>query len=523
MSKFSFTNPLNGQKFEIEGPPAMNEAQARRIFEDQLNAGALVGLKPGDVLDSASQALDGVAGAAGQLAQQLKDVAGSASGALTGALGQATAGLQAAAGGALAGVTQNLQGAVGSLSQQATQFAGALPSAINQATSVASQAVSGITKSVTNLIPTNPINVADLAKQATALLPIQGLSGLDVRAAMSQATNLVGQASDKLSALGAGKFGFNAEQLEISGLIKPGIAKLVGAVNPVTNQVNSLQSVLSSPSAFTGKMGIANVNDLLASVPKQDMIQQQLMNQGLSAVNELGIPINKLDPGALAGTALNAAKSVTDTFKWATGGDIGSALKTQFDQAARAADFATSFAQSKINDAVAQTAEPGAALDTANRDTVDAAVTRVTGNAKIPPVKYSNVPDQGVIELANILVDLLTLSEEDWAEFYKTKVNPLLKGGYTPIRENRDSENPDVQKVIADLKMLEQLQADSLAYQARFLALKRRADALNEKINQYPPRWETLFTKEYDYLAKWLTWLEGGIAKFRTKVQSFTA
>ena len=47
MSSFTFTNPINGQQIELSGD-TLTEAQAREIFNQQLEAGSLVGLKPGD-------------------------------------------------------------------------------------------------------------------------------------------------------------------------------------------------------------------------------------------------------------------------------------------------------------------------------------------------------------------------------------------------------------------------------------------------------------------------------------------
>lgn len=494
MSTFSFVNPLTGKKFEIEGPPTLTEAQARQIFEEQLNSGALVGLKPGDVLDNARQSLDGVAGAAGQLAQQVQNIAGSATGALTGALKQAT-------------------GAVTGLGQQATQFADALPSAINSATGVASKALSGIASSVTNLVPTNPINVGDLAKQATALLPVQGLPQLDVRAAMSQATKLVGQASDTLSNIGAGKFGFDAKQLERAGICKPGTASLISGA------ANTLTSVLNSPSVFTGKLGIKNVNDLLASPAKQDLLQQDLMNKGLNAVAELGIPIGKLNPGALAGTALNAAKNITDTFNWATGASLPTAIKSQLDQVARAADFATNFANQATNDAVTQQAEPGAAEDTANRDTVDAAATRVTGNAKIPSVRYGSNPLVDQANRATKIQDSINIFATEYNSF-AADITAFSKSG---AADNRDAETPDVQRLMSDYKTLEQLAADTRAFQSIALTLERQAKAYQEKYNSPVPGQYTVLGQLIKYIETTVAKLETGLAKYKTRIESLSA
>jgi hypothetical protein len=59
MSIFNFTNPVNGQPFEIKGPPGLSFDQAKAIFDKQVSAGSLVGFKKGDVLSAATQAADG--------------------------------------------------------------------------------------------------------------------------------------------------------------------------------------------------------------------------------------------------------------------------------------------------------------------------------------------------------------------------------------------------------------------------------------------------------------------------------
>jgi hypothetical protein len=64
------------------------------------------------------------------------------------------------------------------------------------------------------------------------------------------------------------------------------------------------------------------------------------------------------------------------------------------------AKFAVNTAEQKLNDAVLQQAPPGQSEDTVNRVTVDAAATRVVGNAKVPEVQYSKSPvDLRILEL----------------------------------------------------------------------------------------------------------------------------
>ena len=362
MSIFNFT--FEGKKFDIEGPPGATEAQARAIFDQQAKTGALVGLKTGDILNAAKQAEGGLAAAAGQISQALSGVPGAPGGSLGTAF--STAGKE-------------------------------FSSALGAATSAAQQTLSGIAKSISGTPVTNGINLADLSKQVPSLTAISGLSGIDVRAAMSQASTLVGQTASQFSdTLGVGKFGFDATQLENAGLLKTGTVSSF-----LTQGVNSLTSVLKSPAVWTGKDGIDNLDSLLSNSGIQNLTQQNLMSSGLNAVKQLGIPIDNLDPKALAGVALNAAKSATDTLAWAQG-QLPADLESQFDTLAKDASFAVDFADQKINDAIAQLVPPGEAEDTVDRATLDAAVTRIFGNDKIPSLDYGGpVPPPGPLFAEN--------------------------------------------------------------------------------------------------------------------------
>lgn len=331
---------MPGETFTVKGPPGLTEAQARAVFDQQLKAGSLVGLRPGDVVSSASQALGGLSSAA------------------------------ALVGDAVSGIAQGASDLVAG------------------AGSLAKKTLTGITDAVNSLVPDNPIGTADFAKQASALAPISKLGITDVTAAMSQAALTTGQASDIITnAKGVGKYGFDANQLERTGLVKP------GTTNYLTSGANTLDSVLKSPTVWTGKDGINSLDNLLASPAKQDGIQQQLMDSGLDQLSSLGVPIDKLSAASLAGTALNAAKNVGDTLAWAKGDALPSDLKSQFDTTVRDGAFAVDFANNKLNGAMKQEVPGEPATDTANRETLDAATSRVVGNDKIPEVKFRRGPD----------------------------------------------------------------------------------------------------------------------------------
>jgi len=423
MSTFSFKLP-NGENFEVKVPSGTDFVQAKAIFDQQAGSGGLVGFKVGDAVSAATQAADGLAAAQGQLSQALGGLAGklpsgtdlnslTASlgttglpgiGQLSSALTGAIPGIASTITGASAGINSLVTGATSQLTgglAAVTGLVNQLPAAIGALTgqaaqigSLANQAVTGISKAIGG-IPTNGINVADFAKQLPALGSISNLSLPDVTGTLAQTSKLIGQASDQISnALGAGKFGFDASQLEKAGLVKPGTAAAF-----LAGGAADLVATLSSPTVWTGKSGVKSLDGLLSNTGLQDKVQQGLMKTGLAELKTLGVPVDSLKPQALAGLATNAAKSVTDTVKWAAGtaaipglpnlpsipglpGDI----QAKFDAAATNGAFAVNLTQGKIEPPVKQEVVVEPASNTVNTATVTAAAARVVGNDKVPSV-----------------------------------------------------------------------------------------------------------------------------------------
>jgi hypothetical protein len=140
---------------------------------------------------------------------------------------------------------------------------------------------------------------------------------------------------------------------------------------------------------WTGKNGVNSLDDFLSNPKAQSSTQQGLMSSGLSTVKALGIPVAALSAKALGGLSLNAAKSPAQTVEWAQG-KLPPGAQAQFDTAARDGAFAVGTADQKLNDAMTQQAPPGEAENTVNRQTLDAAATRIVGNNKIPSFKYGS-------------------------------------------------------------------------------------------------------------------------------------
>lgn len=396
MASFTFNLP-NGQPFEIKGPAGLTFEQAKSIFDKQAATGSLVGFKPGDVLSSATQATSGLAAAQAQLSQTISGVTGALGGGISSAVAQ-----------------------VGSVAQNITGTA-------SQIGSAASSAISTITKTLTSTPVTNGINVADFAKQVPALAPIASLSSSQVTGVLAQAKNLVGQASDVLSnTKGVGSFGLDANQLTAAGFLKPGIADKL-----LSGGTNTLTSVLKSPTVFTGKDGVNNIQSLLKNVNLQNKTQQGLMSAGASGLKELGLPVDNLSPAAIAGPLLSAAKSLPNTEKLLKGVPVPSDIKAGFDTVVKDGAFAVAFTDSNVPNAFKAVSIPVPAVDTVNRDTLNAAATRIVGNSKIPAVNYGPprpadpaAESQSITTLVNDVTTLITDTTQKF-DAIESKVDAL--------------------------------------------------------------------------------------------------
>lgn len=366
MATFNFTLP-NGKPFEVKTPPGFSFEQAKAIFDKQAETGSLVGLQPGMALSAATQAAQGLTSATALLTQAQAGVGA----ALTGALGAAGGAL----GGSLASAAAGLTGAVG----KAVSESGAA----SIITGGAATAIDTINKTIAGTALTNEINFADFAKQIPGVEAIGPLSDIDVTAVMAQARKLVDQAGTIVTdAKGLGEFGLSPAQLESAGILKPGMAKFVA------DGASSITDLLKSPAAFTGKDAVTGVQDLLNNSVKQGLIQQDLMKKGLDALKAFGVPTDLLSAAGAAGAALNSAIDPAAAAAFlknipGIGGDLAEKFLANTRDGAFAADLVK-----KIPPAFKAEIIPIPTANTVNRDTVNAAITRVLGNPKIPEPNY---------------------------------------------------------------------------------------------------------------------------------------
>lgn len=351
----------SAQVFEIQGPPGATLEQARAIFNQQVNTGGLVGLKIGDAISAVTQS---------------------------------AAGLRAA------------QSQIGQLGTTATEqvFARLKTAPL-----------------------TSPISLADFARQAPPNFDLGLLSSQDIQGLMAQTAATINQPANLISAAkGVGKFGLDVNKLEVTGFVKPGTAqsfarsaaplvsqkdideaaKINAAGGDVTPEQIARNRQLNSfltPAAFTGKLGVTNLDSVLRSENIQNFIQGDVLKQSYNSLVNSGV-VKSLGNDA---TQLAATVQTAATFGIATAENFVKGIQTDniasIVNVAKAAEYAKTFATNLVSGALgkiaglfsrggsiyAGTQRPRSTTNTVNRATVNASVTSIVGNPKIPTPAFA--------------------------------------------------------------------------------------------------------------------------------------
>lgn len=356
MSKFSFSGP-NGEVYDVQGPSGATVEQAKAIFDQQINTGGLTGIPIGGLVNAVTQATGGLSSAIAQIG----------------------------------------------------------PAAFAQVQQLAN------TVNLPDLrgmpIP-NPIGVADFVGTSVRQLSIGSIGPAQVQGLIAQTGASVGQAAAAITnSKGLGKFGLSADQLQLSGLIKPGLAEQIN-LDP-----SKFNSILASPTSWTGRLGVTDLSSVLGNERLQTTVQQGLMNvnfdqlkqvgaiSGTEIASQLGPLLNNATKFGLGNATewLKTAPSLGSLGSLVSGGGIGGALGSlgslvsgggapaalisQMNNFAKSAEFAQAFAG--LNTDISGGGNPLEAgvqavkgfSNTVNRSNLNEAVKKVIGNSKI------SVPD----------------------------------------------------------------------------------------------------------------------------------
>jgi hypothetical protein len=246
MAIFKYTLP-SGAAFTLDATEGTTQAQADKIFYEQVAAGTFVGYNPGDKLTHPKEALTNF------------------------------------------GLTRLQRGTAGVDDQTLLAVVSGLP-------------IVAELPPLTTVPIQNPINQADYIQITSSpqdgvysLGPVDigQLSPVQVQAVMAQTAAVVDQPSTEATVeKGVGKFGFSSVQLERAGYIKPGYTQMYSPINKSTQQNNpNLVDFLSTPSPWTGKNGIKYLSDVTTDEATQNQIQQELMQQSYDQLVKSGVII----------------------------------------------------------------------------------------------------------------------------------------------------------------------------------------------------------------------------------------
>lgn len=275
----------------------------------------------------------------------------------------------------------------GDIVNAATQAAAGLTSAFSQVTSSVKSTVGSLTSHLPDLKGTpvqDGINSVDFLQKGAASAPIGSLSVTQVKGLVAQAATAVNQAATSITdGKGLGKFGLNATQLERAGLIKPGTSQLISAGA-------SLTATLTSPSVWTGKNGATSLPSVLANENLQNATQQNLMQQSLTQLKQVGAVTDAVSPKQLGSliqtTTTYGINTATDFIKGKLPGDLVSQVKNTFKQA----EYSVNFADANATDLISGVKKAAGFSNTVNRKTLDSATSAIIGNPKIPAPNYNS-------------------------------------------------------------------------------------------------------------------------------------
>ena len=272
----------------------------------------------------------------------------------------------------------------------------------------------------------NAIDQQAYEEQDPASVSIGSIDPEQVTGMLAQASADVPQDAIEISnEFGVGKYGFSPEQLEAAGYLKPGTYEFY-----LADSETDVTDILNNPTVWTGYAGVNSAADLLNDPKLQDNIQTDLYQKSLVELRDAGIVTGTEDPSKLAGLVQAGSKYGADTVKSWINNTVGdSTIVDDVNKLVRGGQYAVQLVNQKISQAVQgfSTTSPSA-TGTTVRNAVDAALTDVIGNAKVPTPVYTNTFNL----YANIADSDLTYSGDD--EIVLARVNEeRARRGLPPI------------------------------------------------------------------------------------------
>ena len=331
MSIFKFTNS-SGAAFEVQAPAGTSYDDALAVFNQQYKTGGLTGVPVGGLVNAVTQTEGGLAAAASQISKQALALAKQ--------------------------IGNNIK----------------LPNQVG-------------------VPPQTAITVSDFVNTGVSSQTVGSVSTAQIQGLVATTAAVVDQSSNVITATnGLGTYGLTADQLQLAGLIKPGIA------DQVKQDPANAVSILSSPTSWTGKQGATDIQTILDDVNLQTATQQNLMSNSYEQLKQNGT-LNGNESAEAVGPLVNAATKygVEPTTQWLNN-NAPANITTQISNFVNSSTYGSTFGVKNQNIAAGIGAlSLGVVIakgyvNTVNRQSLNQATTAVIGNPKIPT---PNFPSSG--------------------------------------------------------------------------------------------------------------------------------
>jgi hypothetical protein len=179
-----------------------------------------------------------------------------------------------------------------------------------------------------------------LAQQSKTVASANSLS---VDEMTNRIVSQTGSTAESILGAGVGKYGISAQALETNNYIKP------GTVERFLDNPAQLETVLTSPTVWTGKEGITAVESLLGNGPLQSVVQSDIMSNALSGLKSTGTITGFEDADIVAGVTNVAAKfGVGAANDWIAGSIPGPLQGAAMNLTGRGAQYAIDFVDTKL-------------------------------------------------------------------------------------------------------------------------------------------------------------------------------
>jgi hypothetical protein len=265
MAIFKYTLP-SGSQYQVTAPTGTTQVQADKIFYEQVAAGTFVGYNKGDSLTHPQEAINNF------------------------------------------GISRLERGTAGVDDKTLLAVISGLPLVAPLPTTLAQVPVQN------PIDQTNYIQVTSSPTGPVGLGPtgVGPLSSAQTQALMAQLASTTQSNIDAITQEnGVGVYGFNCQQLEQAGLVKPGYCQRYCRIDPNTGtNPDNFVEFMQSPAPWTGLHGVTSVNDIIGQQDLQNTIQEKLFQQSYSQLVSNGTIV---PPATAASTATANTGQVYNT------------------------------------------------------------------------------------------------------------------------------------------------------------------------------------------------------------------